>query len=86
MIEKQLHITETYNLIHRHDDDVTTDRFDYENELYIKTCSEQLLKNDINYNFILQLQDLQVYMLETILPIRNFWNMTVSKYYNKHIN
>lgn len=85
MIEKQLHIKELYDLNHRHDD-ITQKRFDYENELIIKTTSSQLLKNDSLFTFLLKIQDMQVYMIESILPIRNFWNITVNKYYNKHIN
>lgn len=84
MIEKEKHIKELYNLKHRHDSD--TDRFDYENELFIKTFSRQVFKNNLTNDFLQKIQKLTVWMFESVLIVRNFWNYTVDKYYNKHKN
>ncbi len=86
MIEESKHIKELYDLSHRHDTPVTDNRFDYEHKLFRKTLSNMLFKNEIEYEFLQKLQGMQVWMLESVLATRNYFNFTVSKYYNKHNN
>jgi hypothetical protein len=86
MIEEKKHIKELYDLKHRHDTDIAKYRFDYENSLFKKTMSELLFRNDITNQFLIYLQEMQILMFESVLVVRNFWNYTVDKYYNKHSN
>lgn len=86
MIEEKLHIKELYDLSHRHDAKSKDIRFDYENKLMEKNLSRQIFKNSFTKEFILKVQELQVWMLESVLVARNYFNFTVSKYYNKHNN
>lgn len=86
MIEEKKHIKELYDLTHRHDTNISNYRFDYEKSLFKKTMSNSLFKNDITNQFLEYLQGMQVWMFESVLVIRNFWNPTVNKHYNKHTN
>jgi len=85
MIEKERHITELYNLKHSKDDLKNTGA-DYENKLLEKMTSNYLPVNDTMKDFLSWVQKLSVCMIESNLVIRNFWNYTVDKYYNKHNN
>jgi len=86
MIEEKVHIKELYELSHRHDAPVTDNRFDYENKLFKKSLSGSMFKNETTNEYLMKLQEMQVWMLESVLVARNYWNYTVSKYYNKHTN
>lgn len=85
MIERESQIKELYDLKHRKDDEPHV-HFDYENELINKIMPEYARRNDMVNQFVLQLQRLFVWGIETQLTIRNFYNYTVNKYYNKHPN
>ena len=84
MIEKRAHITELYELKHRNDS--LNEGYDYENNLFNKLLSNVMFGNDMVKNFISKIQPSVVWMIDSVLPIRNFWNYTVDKYYDKHIN
>lgn len=83
MIEKESQIKELYELKHRKDKELYT-HFDYENNLILKTMSKYIYRNDNMFNFLNFLKKQWVWMIESILPLRNFYNYTVNKYYNKH--
>jgi hypothetical protein len=85
MIEEQKHIKELYELNHRHDYNPDK-RFDYENNLYKKAFSHYIFGNDTTNEFLIRLEKMTVWMHESTLVVRNFWNYTVDKYYNKHRN
>jgi hypothetical protein len=85
MIEEQNHIKELYELNHRHDFN-SDKRFDYENNLYKKSLSHYIFGNDITNDFLTKLEKMSVWMFESTLVIRNFWNYTVPRYYNNHRN
>jgi hypothetical protein len=85
MIEENKHIKELYELNHRHDYN-SDKRFDYENNLYKKSLSHYIFGNDNTNEFLQKLEKMSIWMLESTLVIRNFWNYTVDKYYNKHRN
>ena len=85
MIERESQIKELYDLKHRNDNDLHV-HFDYENELMNKMMPEYARRNVTVNQFVLQIQRLFVWGIETQLTIRNFYNYTVDKYYNKHSN
>ena len=85
MIEKEKHIPEIYDLNHRNDKLLHTG-FDYENKLLSKIMSSVMFGNPTTNTFLTKLQKNVIYMIESNLIIRNLYNYTVSKYYNKHNN
>jgi hypothetical protein len=85
MIERESQIKEIYDLKHRKDNEIHT-HFDYENELMNKMMPEYARRNDMMNEFVLKIQKLFVWGIETQLTIRNFYNYTVDKYYNRHNN
>jgi len=85
MIERESQIKEIYDLKHRKDDDPNI-HFDYENELINKTMPEYTRRNDTVNDFINLFKNLLVWGIESQLILRNFYNYTVDKYYNKHSN
>jgi hypothetical protein len=85
MIERESQIKELYDLKHRKDHEIHT-HFDYENELMNKMLPEYARRNDKVNEFVTKLQKLFVWGIEANLVIRNFYNYTVDKYYNKHNN
>ena len=85
MIEQDKHIKELYDLNHRKDELLNTG-FDYQNKLFERILSNVMFGNSILSEFLKLLQKNAVYMIESNLIIRNFWNYTVSKFYDKHNN
>ena len=85
MIERESQIKELYDLKHRKDNEIHQ-HFDYENELMNKLMPEYARRNEMVNQFVLRLQKLFVWGIEAQLTIRNFYNYTVDKYYNKHPN
>jgi len=85
MIERESQIKELYDLKHRKDNEINKG-FDYENKLVDKIMPVYARRNEVVNDFILQMQKLFVWGIESQLIIRNFYNYTVSKYYNKHSN
>lgn len=84
MIEKDMHVKELYELKHMNDDIETG--FDYEDGLLRTSFSNVMFKNNTTYTFLTKIKDLIVYSIESNLVARNWFNYTVSKYYNKHNN
>jgi len=85
MIERESQIKELYDLKHRKDKEPNI-HFDYENELLNKMMPEYIRRSDNVNQFTLQLQKLMIWGIEANLIIRNFYNYTVDKYYNRHAN
>lgn len=86
MIERESQIKELYDLKHRKDDDPNI-HFDYENNLITKIMPEYARRNDTVNEFTTKyFQKLLVWGIEANLVLRNFYNYTVSKYYNGHSN
>jgi len=83
MIEKELHIKELYNLKHINDKELYS-KNKYESELLQRSLSNVLYKNELNASFLNLLQQKIVWMIDSTLIVRNFWNYTVEKYYNRH--
>lgn len=84
MIEKDLQIKELYELKHMNDNIETG--FDYEDGLYRTTMSNVMFKNDMTMKFLNKIKPLLIYMIESNLIARNWFNYTVNKYYSKHNN
>ena len=85
MIERVNQVRELYYIKHRNDKLKHTG-FDYENKLFDRTLSKVMFDNDTTKQFLFYLQRQAVWMIDSTLVVRNFWNYTVPKYYNKHNN
>lgn len=84
MIEKDLHIKELYEL--KHINDKIETGFDYEENLIKNSFSNVMFQNQKTFDFLNKIKPLLLYTLESNLIARNWFNYTVSKYYNKHNN
>ena len=84
MIERDTQVTELYDL--KHMNDKIESGFDYEEGLLRTTFSNVMFQNQMTYDFLYKLKNLFIYSIESNLVARNWFNYTVSKYYNKHIN
>jgi len=85
MIEKNTQIRELYDLKHFHDSNLHIGS-NYEKKLFSNLFSNMMFDNNMLNKFLNLLQNNAVWMIDSVLPIRNFWNFSVSKYYNKHNN
>lgn len=85
MLDKEVNIKELYELKHRKDNEVHT-HFDYEENFLRRSFPKYIYSNDTMYSFLVFFKKMSVLMIESILPIRNIFNFTVSKYYNRHSN
>jgi hypothetical protein len=85
-IERKSQITELYEFRHFHDDNAGHEGFDYENNLLPNMMSDVIYRNDTTRGFLNELQKLHVWMLESTLVVRNFFNYTVGRYHNKYSN
>lgn len=83
MIERESEIKELYDLKHKNDNEIHT-HFDYEKNLITKMFPKYVYQNNNMYNFIQKMKDQWIWMIESVLPIKNIFNYTVNKYYNKH--
>lgn len=83
MIERESEIKELYDLKHRNDNELHT-HYDYENNLISKMFSKYIYRNNNIYEFLRRLRGQWVWLIESVLPIRNMFNYTVNKYYNRH--
>lgn len=84
MIEKDTQIKELYDL--KHMNDKIESGFDYEEGLLRTTFSNVMFQNQMTNDFLNKMKSLLIYSIESNLVARNWFNYTVSKYYNKHNN
>lgn len=84
MIEKDTQIKELYEL--KHMNDKIESGFDYEEGLMRTSFSNVMFQNEMTRNFLDKIKSLLIYSIESNLVVRNWFNYTVSKYYNKHNN
>lgn len=85
MIDKKAHIKYTYDLKHRNDS-VKNTGYDYETNLFSRLFSNVMFGNPKLKEFLPLLQQNAVWMIDSTLMIRNWWNYSVDKYYNNHNN
>lgn len=84
-LEKNVHIPELYDLNHRHDNNLNRG-YNYKDNILKNSLSRPLFNNDITNTFLLKLQELIVLTIDSNVITRNWFNHTVSKYYDKHNN
>lgn len=84
MLERRSKLDELYVIKHRNDDDL--DFVNYENNIFYKTLSNHIFKNDMMFNFITNLQPLMAIFFDKMNLVKNFRNIMVDKYYHKHKN
>lgn len=84
MIEKDSQVKELYEL--KHINDKIETGFDYEEGLLTHSFSNVMFSNQMTFDFLNKIKSLYLYMIESNLVARNWFNYTVSKYYNKHNN
>jgi len=84
MIEKDTQIKELYDL--KHMNDKIESGFDYEEGLLRTSFSNVMFQNQMTNDFLTKMKSLYIYTIESNLVARNWFNYTVSKYYNKHNN
>jgi hypothetical protein len=84
-LEKSVHIPELYDLNHRHDNNLN-EGYNYKENVLKISLSKQIFQNDIANNFLLMLQKMVSLTIESNSIVRNWFNFTVSKYYDKHNN
>jgi len=85
MIEEKVHIKNLYKLKHIHDD-LENQGFDYENKLLSKLLSGTMFENKHTKEYLNKLQQQFIWMIDSTLLIRNWWNYTIDKYSNNHNN
>ena len=85
MLDKECHVNELWYIKHRKDKLKHTGS-DYQNNILPRTLSHVMFENPLLCDFITEFQKLTILMIDSNLVIRNFWNYTVSKYYDKHNN
>jgi len=83
MLDRKTQIKELYDLKHINDKEIHTG-FNYEENLMSRTLSNVMFQNNTTRLFIEKIKPLHLNMLETNLIIRNFFNYSVPKYYNRH--
>lgn len=83
--ERNLHIPELYDLKHRHDNNLNAG-FNYKDNVLKNSLSKNIFKNDISNTFLLKLQELISLTIDSNVIIRNWFNHTISRYYDKHSN
>jgi len=85
MIERESQIKELYDLKHRHDVELHT-HFDWENKMLENMISSHMYNNPKMVDFLNKYQKLLVWMYESNVVVRNLYNYTVGKYWNKYNN
>jgi hypothetical protein len=83
MLDRDSQIKELYDLKHINDDEIHTG-FDYEENIMSRTLSNVMFQNTMTRTFIDKIRPMHLSMVESNLIIRNFFNYTVTKFYNRH--
>lgn len=84
-LEKSVHIPELYDLHHRHDNELHNAE-GYKNNILERSLSRNIYQNDITAGFLDKLQPMVVHMISSNVILRNWFNWTTSKYYDRHNN
>jgi hypothetical protein len=84
-IRKKTQISELYDYRHIHDNNPNKPA-DYKNKLFSNLLSTAVFRNNILSMFLSKIQELSVWTIDSALVVRNFWNYTVDKYYDEHID
>lgn len=84
-LERGTQIPELYDLKHRHDNELHNAET-YKDKVLEKTLSKNLYANDKTAGFLDLLQPMVVQMITSNVILRNWFNWTTSKYYDRHNN
>ena len=85
MLEKQKQIPELYYLKTKWNHNPNR-HFPWENNMLKKTLSATLFNNKHLSEYLLQLEQIVSLVVESVNIVRNFFNISVNKYYNDHTN
>lgn len=83
LIEQSSEIPEMYQVRHKHDA-MLNDGFDYTANMLKRSLSPVIYANDNNEAFLDKLNNMLVCMVDSILPTRNIFFHSHSKYFNGH--
>lgn len=83
MIEKERFIQEMHDLNHFHDDDPNTG-FNYQDELFNCSMSPYMFGNETFDEFLELYKKCSVWMIESVTSLRNYFDLSVDKYYDRH--
>lgn len=83
-IEEYNEIPEMYSVRHKHDTTSHEQGYDYQMNILPKSLSPVLYKNDTTATFLEDLNKMMVSLIETVLPTRNLFYFTHTKYFNRH--
>jgi hypothetical protein len=84
-LEKGVHIPELYDLNHRHDKELYNAE-NYKDKILERSLSKNIYQNNKTAGFLDKLQPMVVQMITSNVILRNWFNWTVSKYYDRHNN
>jgi len=84
-LEKGVHIPELYDLNHRHDNELYNAET-YKDRILERSLSKNIYQNNKTAGFLDLLQPMVVTMITSNVILRNWFNWTVSKYYDRHNN
>ncbi len=82
-LEKDIQLTELYDLKHRKDSK-SNRHYPWEDNLLKRSTTPYIWKNPNMNSFLSRMEKIYVLMLEQMNYSRNFFNHTVHKYYNDH--
>lgn len=84
-LEKSVHIPELYELNHRNDNELHNAET-YKEKMLEKSLSKNIYQNEKTAGFLDRLQPMVIQMITSNVILRNWFNPTVSKYYDRHNN
>jgi hypothetical protein len=85
MLERNRHIPELYDLKNRNNKELHK-HYDYDTLFIKKLFPAYIRKNPNNQKFLELLNKMWLLMYESVLHIKNFWNYTVPKDYDRHVH
>jgi len=84
-LERSVHIPELYDLNHRNDKELHNAET-YKDRMLERSLSKNIYQNDKTAGFLDLLQPMVVQMITSNVILRNWFNWTTSKYYDRHNN
>lgn len=85
LFEKLTQISEIYDYNHFNDNELYLP-YDMNNSILDKSLSPYMFKNDITNDYLTQLDNVISLVESSNVILRNWFNPTVSKYYNRYPN
>lgn len=83
--ERNVNIGELYDLKHRHDNEPYNAN-DYKDNILSGSLSRALYKNEKTAGFLDLLEKMVSHMYTSNVVLRNWFNFSVDKYYDRHNN